>query len=137
MLIGAPGYALDHAPRPVVCFLEKRMSARDFIRSIGGRGFRCCWLQLLPETLHAVEFRCLAASEDPCLAPADGCAAFESRNVDAWVIWDPFQAAAEKATVAPLQGLAVDVVERALSRYEFNVEPIKVSEAVVSGQDWS
>ncbi|MGJ7581666.1 sulfonate ABC transporter substrate-binding protein [Variovorax sp. RHLX14] len=34
------------------------------------------------------------------LAPADGRAAFESRNVDAWVIWDPFLAAAEKATGA-------------------------------------
>ncbi|MBT2326738.1 sulfonate ABC transporter substrate-binding protein [Variovorax paradoxus] len=34
------------------------------------------------------------------LAPADGRAAFESRNVDAWAIWDPFQAAAEKATGA-------------------------------------
>jgi len=31
------------------------------------------------------------------LAPADGRAAFESGNVDAWAIWDPFQAAAEKA----------------------------------------
>ncbi len=34
------------------------------------------------------------------LPPADARAAFESRNVDAWVIWDPFQAAAEKATGA-------------------------------------
>ncbi len=34
------------------------------------------------------------------LAPADGRAAFESQRVDAWVIWDPFQAAAEKATGA-------------------------------------
>jgi sulfonate transport system substrate-binding protein len=34
------------------------------------------------------------------LAPADGRAAFESKNVDAWVIWDPFQAAAERATGA-------------------------------------
>ncbi|MES2612501.1 MAG: sulfonate ABC transporter substrate-binding protein [Pseudomonadota bacterium] len=34
------------------------------------------------------------------LAPADGRAAFESKNVDAWVIWDPFQAAAENATGA-------------------------------------
>ena len=25
------------------------------------------------------------------------CSAFESGSVDAWVIWDPFQAAAEKA----------------------------------------
>lgn len=31
------------------------------------------------------------------LAPADARAAFESKNVDAWVIWDPFAAAAEKA----------------------------------------
>ena len=31
------------------------------------------------------------------LPPADARAAFESKNVDAWVIWDPFTAAAEKA----------------------------------------
>ena len=31
------------------------------------------------------------------LPPADARAAFESKNVDAWVIWDPFAAAAEKA----------------------------------------
>lgn len=30
------------------------------------------------------------------LPPADARAAFESKNVDAWVIWDPFTAAAEK-----------------------------------------
>ncbi|WP_370681790.1 sulfonate ABC transporter substrate-binding protein [Comamonas sp. GB3 AK4-5] len=34
------------------------------------------------------------------LAPADGRAAFESKSVDAWAIWEPFQAAAEKATGA-------------------------------------
>ena len=34
------------------------------------------------------------------LPPADARAAFESKAVDAWVIWDPFQAAAEKATGA-------------------------------------
>lgn len=34
------------------------------------------------------------------LAPADARAAFERRAVDAWVIWDPFQAAAEIATGA-------------------------------------
>ncbi|MET0509867.1 MAG: sulfonate ABC transporter substrate-binding protein [Burkholderiaceae bacterium] len=34
------------------------------------------------------------------LPPADGRAAFESRNVDAWVIWDPYQAATEQATGA-------------------------------------
>ncbi|MBI2771009.1 MAG: sulfonate ABC transporter substrate-binding protein [Burkholderiales bacterium] len=30
------------------------------------------------------------------LPPADARAAFESKNVDAWVIWDPYTAAAEK-----------------------------------------
>lgn len=34
------------------------------------------------------------------LAPADARAAFERGSVDAWVIWDPFQAAAEAATQA-------------------------------------
>ena len=34
------------------------------------------------------------------LAPADGRAAFESGAVDAWVIWDPFFAAAQTATGA-------------------------------------
>jgi sulfonate transport system substrate-binding protein len=34
------------------------------------------------------------------LAPADARAAFERGSVDAWVIWDPFQAAAEAATSA-------------------------------------
>jgi sulfonate transport system substrate-binding protein len=34
------------------------------------------------------------------LAPADARAAFERGSVDAWVIWDPFQAAAEAATGA-------------------------------------
>jgi sulfonate transport system substrate-binding protein len=34
------------------------------------------------------------------LPPADARAAFEKGAVDAWVIWDPFQAAAEKATEA-------------------------------------
>jgi sulfonate transport system substrate-binding protein len=34
------------------------------------------------------------------LAPADARAAFERGSIDAWVIWDPFQAAAEVATGA-------------------------------------
>ncbi len=34
------------------------------------------------------------------LAPADARAAFESGSVDAWVIWDPFYAAAQAATGA-------------------------------------
>ncbi|AKG21439.1 sulfonate ABC transporter substrate-binding protein [Calothrix sp. 336/3] len=31
------------------------------------------------------------------LTPADGRAAFEGKNVDAWAVWDPYLAAAEKA----------------------------------------
>lgn len=38
--------------------------------------------------------------ETKFLAPADARAAFEQGSVDAWVIWDPFQAAAEAATGA-------------------------------------
>ncbi|MFX8899330.1 sulfonate ABC transporter substrate-binding protein, partial [Acinetobacter baumannii] len=34
------------------------------------------------------------------LPPAEGRAAFERGAVDAWVIWDPFQAAAEKTIEA-------------------------------------
>ncbi len=39
-------------------------------------------------------------NETVFLAPADARAAFERGSVDAWVIWDPFQAAAEVATNA-------------------------------------
>jgi sulfonate transport system substrate-binding protein len=38
--------------------------------------------------------------EPAFLAPADARAAFERGAVDAWVIWDPFQSAAEAATGA-------------------------------------
>lgn len=38
--------------------------------------------------------------ETKFLPPADARAAFEQGSVDAWVIWDPFQAAAEAATAA-------------------------------------
>ncbi len=38
--------------------------------------------------------------ETKFLPPADARAAFERGSVDAWVIWDPFQAAAEAATGA-------------------------------------
>ena len=38
--------------------------------------------------------------ETAFLAPADARAAFERGAVDAWVIWDPYQAAAETATGA-------------------------------------
>lgn len=44
------------------------------------------------------------------LAPADGRAAFESKNVDAWVIWDPFLAAAQQSLDARILADAVGVV---------------------------
>ncbi|HYD14840.1 MAG TPA: sulfonate ABC transporter substrate-binding protein [Hyphomicrobium sp.] len=44
------------------------------------------------------------------LAPADARAAFESGKVDAWVIWDPFQASAEAGTGAKVLSDGTDVV---------------------------
>lgn len=44
------------------------------------------------------------------LAPADARAAFERGAVDAWVIWDPFLAAAQKTLQARLLADATDVV---------------------------
>jgi sulfonate transport system substrate-binding protein len=49
------------------------------------------------------------------LAPADARAAFERSAVDAWVIWDPFQAAAEAATGARTLADGIGVV----SNYQF------------------
>lgn len=45
------------------------------------------------------------------LPPADARAAFESRNVDAWVIWDPFTAAAEKQIGARVLADATGVAQ--------------------------
>jgi sulfonate transport system substrate-binding protein len=42
----------------------------------------------------------LADIDSIFLTPADGRAAFEAGKVDAWVIWDPFEAAAVAATQA-------------------------------------
>jgi len=52
--------------------------------------------------VRALENACVKYSEiEPIyLAPADARAAFERGAIDAWVIWDPFQAAAEAATGA-------------------------------------
>ena len=49
------------------------------------------------------------------LAPADARAAFERGAVDAWVIWDPFQAAAEAATGARTLADGTGIV----SNYQF------------------
>jgi sulfonate transport system substrate-binding protein len=53
------------------------------------------------------------------LAPADGRAAFESKNVDAWVIWDPFQAAAEKATGARVLADGTGGTTDVVNNYQF------------------
>ena len=55
------------------------------------------------------------------LAPADGRAAFESKRVDAWVIWDPFQAAAEKAVNARVlaDGTVAPGVPDVVNNYQF------------------
>lgn len=49
------------------------------------------------------------------IAPADARAAFERGAVDAWVIWDPFQAAAESATGARTLADGTGIV----SNYQF------------------
>jgi sulfonate transport system substrate-binding protein len=49
------------------------------------------------------------------LAPADARAAFERGAVDAWLIWDPFQAAAEAATGARTLADGTGIV----SNYQF------------------
>src|SRR3981189_390966 len=53
--------------------------------------------------------------EPAFLAPADARAAFERGAVDAWVIWDPFQAAAEAATGAKTFADGTGIV----SNYQF------------------
>lgn len=57
------------------------------------------------------------------LAPADARAAFERGAVDAWVIWDPFQAAAEAAIGARTLADGTDTVWN----YQFYLSPRKNS----------
>jgi sulfonate transport system substrate-binding protein len=67
------------------------------------------------------------------LAPADGRAAFESKRVDAWVIWDPFQAAAEKAVGARVLADGTGVVNNYqyyLGARKFVTQHPKVIEAL-------
>jgi len=66
------------------------------------------------------------------LPPADARAAFEKNSVDAWVIWDPFSAAAEQALEARRLADATGVVNNrayyfsSLSYAEKNQDVIKV-----------
>src|ERR1700694_2274647 len=55
------------------------------------------------------------ATHPTSLAPADARAAFERGSVDAWVIWDPFQAAADVATGARTLADGTGIV----SNYQF------------------
>lgn len=68
------------------------------------------------------------------LAPADARAAFERGSVDAWVIWDPFQAAVEKAigarTLADGTGV-VDNHQFYLSSQKFLETEPKVLDVVI------
>jgi sulfonate transport system substrate-binding protein len=59
------------------------------------------------------------------LAPADARAAFERGSVDAWAIWDPFQAAAEAATEAKTLADGTDTV----SNYQFYLSSQKFLES--------
>ena len=77
------------------------------------------------------------------LAPADARAAFERGSVDAWVIWDPYYAAAELSlgarSIADGTGLAPNVAFYMASRpvAERNSEVLKaVLAAVDEIDDW-
>ena len=74
--------------------------------------------------------------ETAFLAPADARAAFERGAVDAWVIWDPFQAAAEAATGArtltDASGLAPNRQFYLASRKLADSDP-KVLDAILAG----
>jgi sulfonate transport system substrate-binding protein len=59
------------------------------------------------------------------LPPADARAAFEKSNVDAWVIWDPFLAAAETATGGKILADGTGVV----ANHEFYLATRKFAES--------
>ncbi|MES2031823.1 MAG: sulfonate ABC transporter substrate-binding protein [Pseudomonadota bacterium] len=78
------------------------------------------------------------------LAPADARAAFERGAVDAWVIWDPFQAAAEAAIEATVLADGTDTVSNYqfyLSSQRFQESDPKVVDAILEGlrevDDWA
>ena len=69
--------------------------------------------------------------EPAFLAPADARAAFERGAVDAWVIWDPFQAAAEAATGARTLADGTGIV----SNYQFYFSSKKFLESDAKAVD--
>jgi sulfonate transport system substrate-binding protein len=78
------------------------------------------------------------------LAPADARAAFERGAVDAWAIWDPFQAAAEAATEAKTLADGTGVVPNYqfyLSSQKFLESDPKILDAILASlrevDDWA
>jgi len=70
------------------------------------------------------------------LAPADARAAFERGSVDAWAIWDPYQAAAEASTQARTLTDGTDTVPNTqfyLSSQKFLESDPKVLDAILAG----
>ncbi len=70
------------------------------------------------------------------LAPADARAAFERGAVDAWAIWDPFQAAAEAATDAKTLTDGTDTVANHqfyLSSQKFLESDPRIVDAILAG----
>jgi sulfonate transport system substrate-binding protein len=70
------------------------------------------------------------------LAPADARAAFERGAIDAWVIWDPFQAAAEAATDARTLTDGTDTVPNHqfyLSSQKFLESDPAIIDAILAG----
>jgi sulfonate transport system substrate-binding protein len=78
------------------------------------------------------------------LAPADARAAFERGAIDAWAIWDPFQAAAEAATDARTLTDGTDTVPNHqfyLSSQKFLQSDPAIIDAILAGlrevDDWA
>ena len=70
------------------------------------------------------------------LAPGDARAAFERGSVDAWAIWDPFQAAAEAATQAKTLADGTDTVANHqfyLSSQKFLESDPRILDAILAG----
>jgi sulfonate transport system substrate-binding protein len=78
------------------------------------------------------------------LAPADARAAFERGAVDAWAIWDPFQAAAEASAEARILTDGTDTVANHqfyLASQEFLETKPRIVDAILDGlrevDDWA
>jgi sulfonate transport system substrate-binding protein len=72
------------------------------------------------------------------LAPADARAAFVRGNVDAWVIWDPYRAAAEAATGARTLTDGADIVANHqfyLAAQKFAAESPQIIDATLAAVD--